>query len=73
LGIGDMVADHPMTPDKLRGLTPKLNHFGGVAISEESVEFDGDDVKWSDIIDIRTRSLVEYLFSGGVENRSAGR
>jgi hypothetical protein len=41
LGIGDMVADHSLTPDKLRGLARKLNHFGGVAISEESVEFDG--------------------------------
>ena len=42
LGIGDMVADHPLTPDKLRGLARKLNYFGGVAISEEGVEFDGD-------------------------------
>ena len=44
-----MVADHPLTPDKLRGLARKLNHFGGVAISEEGVEFDGDDVEWSDV------------------------
>jgi hypothetical protein len=70
LGIGDMVADHPLTPDKLRGLARKLNHFGGVAISEESVEFDGDDVKWLDITEIRTRSLVEYLFSGGVDKQA---
>ena len=35
LGIGDMVADHPLTPDKLHWLAGKLNHFGGVAISEE--------------------------------------
>jgi hypothetical protein len=69
LGIGDMVADHPLTPDKLRGLARKLNHFGGVAISEEGVEFDGDDVKWSDITEIRTRSLVGYLFSGGVDKQ----
>jgi hypothetical protein len=69
LGIGDMVADHPLTPDKLRGLARKLNHFGGVAISEEGVEFDGDDVKWADVTEIRTRSLVEYLFSGGVDKQ----
>ena len=72
LGIGDMVADHPLTPDKLSGLVRKLNHFGGVAISEEGVEFDGDDVKWADVIEIRTRSLVEYLFSGGVDKQSSG-
>ena len=69
LGIGDMVADHPLTPDKLRGLARKLNHFGGVAISGDGVEFDGDDVKWSDITEIHTRSLVEYLFSGGVDKQ----
>jgi hypothetical protein len=69
LGIGDMVADHPLTPDKLRGLARKLNHFGGVAISGDGVEFDGDDVKWPDITEIHTRSLVEYLFSGGVDKQ----
>jgi hypothetical protein len=69
LGIGDMVADHPLTPNKLSGLVRKLNHFGGVAISEEGVEFDGDKVKWVDVTEIRTRSLVEYLFSGGVDKQ----
>jgi hypothetical protein len=69
LGIGDMVADHPLTPDKLHWLARKLNHFGGLAISEEGVEFDGDDVKWSDITEIRTRSLIEYLFTGGMDRQ----
>jgi hypothetical protein len=70
LGIGDMVADHSLTPNKLRGLARKLNHFGGVAISEESVEFDGDDVKWPDVTEIRTHSLIEYLFTGGIDKES---
>ncbi|HEX2285862.1 MAG TPA: hypothetical protein VHI10_13740 [Mycobacterium sp.] len=69
LGIGDMVADHRLTPDRLHWLARKLNHFGGVAISEEGVEFDGDDVKWSDITEIRTRSLIEYLFTGGMDRQ----
>ena len=69
LGIGDMIADHPLTPDKLHWLARKLNHFGGVAISEEGVEFDGDDVKWIDVTEIRTRSLIEYLFTGGVDKQ----
>jgi hypothetical protein len=70
LGIGDMVADHPLTPDKLHWLARKLNHFGGMAISDEGVEFDGDKVKWADVIEIRTRSLVEYLFTGGVDKQA---
>lgn len=69
LGIGDMIADHSLTPDKLHWLARKLNHFGGVAISEEGVEFDGDDVKWTDVTEIRTRSLIEYLFTGGVDKQ----
>ena len=41
-----------------------------MAISEDSVEFDGDDVKWSDITEIRTRSLIEYLFTGGIDRQA---
>ncbi len=37
-----MIANHSLTPRKLRGLVRKLNYFGGVAISEDAVEFDGD-------------------------------
>jgi len=70
LGIGDLIADHPVTPRILRGLSRKLNHFGGVAISEEAVEFDGDDVRWEDITEIRTRSLIEYLFTGGIDKQA---
>jgi hypothetical protein len=70
LGIGDMVADHPLTPNKLRGLARKLNYFGGVAISDEGVEFDGDRVKWADVTEIRTRSLIEYLFTGGIDKQA---
>jgi hypothetical protein len=69
LGIGDMVAADSLTPSKLRGLARKLNHFGGVAISEDAVEFDGDRVEWADVEEVRTRSLVEYLFTGGVDKQ----
>jgi hypothetical protein len=69
LGIGDMVADLSVTPGKLRGLVRKLNYFGGVAISEDAVEFDGDEVEWADVEEIRTRSLIEYMFTGGMDTQ----
>ncbi|MEO3761191.1 hypothetical protein ABGB19_23280 [Mycobacterium sp. B14F4] len=69
LGVGDMVADHSLTPKRLHWLVRKLNHFGGVAISEDSVEFDGDRVDWADVEEVRTRSLIEYLFTGGVDKQ----
>lgn len=69
LGVGDMIADHPLTPDRLEWLARKLNHFGGVAISAEAVEFDGDTVEWTDMDEVRTHSLIEYLFTGGVDSQ----
>jgi hypothetical protein len=69
LGVGDMVANHSLTPGKLRGLVRKLNYFGGVAISEDAVEFDGDTVEWADVEEVRTRSLIEYMFTGGLDSQ----
>lgn len=46
-----------------------LNRFGGLAITPETLEFDGDDAKWSKITEIDTRNLVEYLLSGAVEKQ----
>lgn len=69
LGIGDMIADHSPTPALLHGLVRKLNYFGGVAISDDAVEFDGDKVEWADVEEVRTRSLVEYMFTGGLDSQ----
>ncbi|SEH73380.1 hypothetical protein SAMN04489835_3433 [Mycolicibacterium rutilum] len=69
LGIGDAVAEHSLTPGRLRWLARKLNHFGGVAIGEDALEFDGDSVEWADVEEIRTHSLVGYLFTGGLDKQ----
>jgi hypothetical protein len=69
LGIGDIVADTARLPKRLRGAVRFLNRFGGLAVSPETLEFDGDDVKWSKMTEIDTRNLVEYLLSGAVEKQ----
>ena len=69
LGIGDIVADTAHLPTWLRGGVRFLNRFGSLAISPETLEFDGDDVKWSKLTEIDTRNLVEYLLSGAVEKQ----
>ncbi|TDP96333.1 hypothetical protein [Labedaea rhizosphaerae] len=69
LGIGDLFAEHPKVPKRLRGLVRKLDRYGGLAITEETVEFDGDDVEWSSVTEIRTRNLVEYLLSDAVDQQ----
>lgn len=69
LGIGDIVADTTRIPQRLRGVVLFLNRYGGLAITPETLEFDGDDVKWTKISEIDTRNLVEYLLSGAVEKQ----
>lgn len=69
LSVGDVVADIVNAPEPLRRVVRLLNHFGGVAFSAESVEFDGDDVDWSDVTEIRTRNLVGYLLSDAIDRQ----
>ncbi len=67
--VGDIVADVVRAPDPVRGVVALLNHFGGVALSAQSVEFDGDDVDWSDVTEVRTRNLVGYLLSDAIDRQ----
>ena len=69
LSIGDLIADAINAPGPVRSAVGLLNHFGGVAFSGQSVEFDGDDVDWSDVTDIRTRNLVGYLLSDAIDKQ----
>ena len=41
LSIGDLIADVVNAPGPVRSAVGLLNHFGGVAISGQAVEFDG--------------------------------
>ena len=69
LSIGDVVADILPAPEPVLRAVRLLNHFGGVAFSAKSVEFDGDDVDWSDVTDIRTRNLIGYLVSDAIDKQ----
>ena len=69
LGVGDVLARLAPGPDVIRHLLRLLNRFGGVAISEDSVEFDGDAVEWSEIDDIETHQLLGYLLSGALDKQ----
>jgi len=69
LSVGDIVADAVSAPEPLRRIVRLLNHFGGVAFSAQTVEFDGDDVDWSDVTEIRTRNLIGYLLSDAIDKQ----
>lgn len=69
VGIGDVVARLTPGPEPLRELLRLLNHFGGLAISGDEVEFDGDAVEWSDVKAIETHKLAGYLLSGALDKQ----
>ena len=66
LGIGDLLAEHPRVPNRLRGLVRKLDRFGGLALTPDTIAFDGDHIDWSDVTEIRTRHVVDYLLGDAV-------
>jgi hypothetical protein len=69
IGVGDLLAEHPKVPKRVRGLIVKLNRFGGVAYSPREVAFDGDDVPWEKVTELRTRHIVDYLVGDAVQQQ----
>lgn len=69
LGVGDALAGLAPGPDVLRDLLRLLNRFGGLAISDDAVEFDGDSVDWADVDAIETHKLIGYLLNGALDKQ----
>lgn len=66
VGVGEAVAQLPKMPGLLRGITRQLNQFGSVVVSPGGIEYDGDEVAWGKVTEIRTRRLVGYLLTDAV-------
>lgn len=66
VGVGEVAASLPAMPGVVRGIARQLNRFGSVVISTRGIEFDGDEVDWSKVTEIRTRRLVGYLVTDAV-------
>jgi hypothetical protein len=67
VGVGEVAARMPLMPGLVRGLARRVgNQFGSVVVSPGGIEFDGDEVAWSQVTEIRTRRLVGYLFTDAV-------
>lgn len=66
-GIGDAVAGLTRAPAPVGAVLRLLNHVGSLGISAEAVEFDGDEVDWTDVKSVETHSLVGYLLSDALE------
>lgn len=69
IGLGDLVGDIPGFPRRLDGPARRLDRFGGVAITPETIAFDGEDVEWSDVTEVRVRHVLDYLVDDAVEQQ----
>lgn len=61
IGVGDLLAAHPRVPERLRGVVRKLDRFGGISVNPEQIGFDGDEVDWDSVTEVRTRHVVDYF------------
>lgn len=64
VGVGEVAADR--VPGPLRGIARQLNQFGSVVVSPGGIEYDGDEVDWSKVTEIRARRLVGYLITDAI-------
>jgi hypothetical protein len=69
IGIGDLLGEHPKVPKRVRGLVSRLNRFGGLSYSAQEIAFDGDDVPWAKVTEVRTRHVVDYLIGDAVQQQ----
>lgn len=66
VGVGEFAASASWMPGPVRGLARQLNQFGSVVISPGGIEYDGDEVDWSKVTEIRARRLVGYLLTDAI-------
>ena len=64
LGVGEAVAGK--VPGPLREIARQLNQFGSVVVSPGGIEYDGDEVAWSKVTEVRGRRLVGYLITDAI-------
>ena len=64
LGVGEEIAGR--VPGPLREFARQLNQFGSVVVSPDGIEYDGDEVAWSKVTEIRGRRLVGYLITDAI-------
>lgn len=66
VGFGEAAAGLPNLPGPVRRIARELNRFGSVVVGPDGIEFDGDEVQWSKVTEIRAHRLVGYLLTDAI-------
>ncbi|MBC2875654.1 MULTISPECIES: hypothetical protein [Streptomyces] len=71
VSLGSLIGSHPLVPGALAKPLKLLDRFGAVRIGPDSVGFDGDDIPWDKVVEIRMvggyRSLTKDVIDGAFE------
>ncbi|GAA2269329.1 MULTISPECIES: hypothetical protein [Kitasatospora] len=68
LSLGALVGRHPRTPAVVHKLLGLLDGFGAVHLGPERVGFDGEEIEWGKVVEIRTRSAFEVMTTSALEH-----
>lgn len=66
VGFGEVAGGLPNLPGPLRRIARQFNRFGAVVVGPDGIEFDGDEVAWSKVTEIRAHRLVGYLLTDAI-------
>jgi hypothetical protein len=61
LSLGVLLGRHPRTPQLARRALGLLDRFGGVHLGPAAMGFDGEEIAWEKIVEIRTRNAFEVM------------
>ncbi|MFI6154496.1 hypothetical protein ACIBCA_17625 [Kitasatospora sp. NPDC051170] len=67
LSTGTLIARHPRTPAVVHRLLGMLDGLGAVHLGPAKVGFDGEEIEWAKVVEIRTRNAFEVLTTTALE------
>ncbi|MFD7450684.1 hypothetical protein [Kitasatospora sp. NPDC059827] len=67
LALGTLIGRHPRTPAVAHKLLGLLDGYGAVHLGPVRVGFDGEEVEWDKVVEIRTRNAFEVLTTSALE------
>lgn len=68
ISIGALLLRHPQIPQLAHKALGLLDGFGAVHIGPDAVGFDGEEIAWDKVIEIRTRNAFEVMTTQALEH-----
>ncbi|GAB7184750.1 hypothetical protein ATKI12_4581 [Kitasatospora sp. Ki12] len=67
LSVGTLIGRHPLTPAVVHKLLGLLDGLGAVHLGPSKAGFDGEEIEWDKVVEIRTRNAFEVLTTTALE------